>query len=47
MNTHLYEHTYTHLTPMSISERLSRLDLDIHKIVHQERLIVDGDVTSH
>jgi hypothetical protein len=47
MNTHPYEHTYTHPTPMSTSERLSRLDLEIHKIIYQERLAVDGDVTSH
>jgi hypothetical protein len=32
---------------MSASERLSRLDLEIHKVGHQERLTVDGDITSH
>jgi hypothetical protein len=46
MSTHPYEHTYAHPTPM-VSERLSRLDLEIHEIGHQERLAVDGDVASH
>jgi hypothetical protein len=36
-----------HSTLMSTFERLSRLDLKIHKIGHQERLTIDGDVTSH
>jgi hypothetical protein len=44
---HIYEHTYAHLTPMINSERLSQLDLKIHKIGHQEHIAVDGDVTSH
>jgi hypothetical protein len=42
---HPYEHTHTHPTTMSTSERLNRLDLEIHKIGHQERLTVDGDVS--
>jgi hypothetical protein len=46
-STDLYEHTHAYPTPMSTSERLSRLDLKIHKVSHQERLTVDGDVTSH
>jgi hypothetical protein len=29
------------------SERLSRLDLEIYEIGHQERLAVDGNVASH
>jgi hypothetical protein len=32
---------------MNTSERLSRLNLEIHKAGHQECLVVDGDVTSH
>jgi hypothetical protein len=47
MSTHPYEHTHAHPTSMSIFERLSRLDLEIHKVGHQERITVDGDVASH
>jgi hypothetical protein len=47
MSTHLYKYTHVYLIPMSISEKLSRLDLDIHEVSHQERLVVDGDVASH
>jgi hypothetical protein len=47
MNTHLYEYTHTHHTSMSTSERLSRLDLKIHEVGHQERLAVDEDVIPH
>jgi hypothetical protein len=47
MSTHSYEHTYAHPTFMSTSERLSRLDLEIYEVGHQERLAVDGDVVSH
>jgi hypothetical protein len=47
MSTHPYEHTHAHPTSMSTSERLSRLDLEIYEVGHQERLTVDGDVTSH
>jgi hypothetical protein len=32
---------------MSISERLSQLDLEIHKVGHQERIVVDEDIASH
>jgi hypothetical protein len=46
-STYPYEHTHTHPTSMSTSERLSRLDLEIHKVGHQERLAADGDVASH
>jgi hypothetical protein len=42
--THPYEYMYVHPTPMSTSESLSRLDLEIHEVDHQERLIIDGDV---
>jgi hypothetical protein len=34
--THPYEHTDAHSTIMSISEKLSRLDLEIHEVGHQE-----------
>jgi hypothetical protein len=47
MSTHLYEHIYAHPTSMSTSERLSRLDLEIHEVDHQEHLAIDGDVASH
>jgi hypothetical protein len=47
MSNHSYEYTHTHLTPMSTSERLSRLDLEIHEVGHKERLAVDGDVVSY
>jgi hypothetical protein len=47
MTTYLYEYMYVHPIFMSTSERLDRLDLEIHKIGHQERLAVDGDGTSH
>jgi hypothetical protein len=47
MSTHLYEYTHTHFIPMSTPERLSRLDLDIYEVGHQEHLALDGDVTSH
>jgi hypothetical protein len=42
MNT---QHTYTHPTLMDTFKRLSRLDVEIHKVDHQERLTVDGDIT--
>jgi hypothetical protein len=47
MATHHYEHMYAHSTPMSTSKRLSRLNLDIHEVDHQECLTVDRDITSH
>jgi hypothetical protein len=47
MNTHPYKYTYIYHTLMSISEKLSRLDLEIHEVGHQERLAVDEDVISH
>jgi hypothetical protein len=33
MSTHLYKYVYTHLNYMSTSERLSWLDLEIHKVI--------------
>jgi hypothetical protein len=47
MSTHLYERMHAHPTPMSIFERLSWLDLEIHEVSHQERLTVVRDVISH
>jgi hypothetical protein len=32
---------------MNTSERLNRLDFEIHEVGHQERLTVDRDVASH
>jgi hypothetical protein len=31
-NTHPYEYIYAYPTPMSTSERLGRLDLEIHEV---------------
>jgi hypothetical protein len=47
MSTHSYEHTHIHFTPMSTSKRLSRLDLEIYEVGHQECIVVDGDVVSY
>jgi hypothetical protein len=47
ISIHSYEHMYVHPTPMSISERLSRFDLEIHEVGHQECFTVDRKVTSH
>jgi hypothetical protein len=46
MSTHLYEYTHTHHTLMSTSRRLSRFDLEIHKIDHQKCIAVNGNVTT-
>jgi hypothetical protein len=45
--THPYEYMHGHSIHMSTSERLSRLDLEIHEVGHQERLAVDENVASH
>jgi hypothetical protein len=42
-----YKHTHAHFTSMSISERLSQLDLEIHEVDHQECLTVDENALSH
>jgi hypothetical protein len=34
MSTHIYKHMHVHPTPMSISEWLSRIDLEIHEVGH-------------
>jgi hypothetical protein len=47
MSTQLYKNTYTHHTSMSTSETLSQFNLEIHELGHQERLTVDGYVSSH
>jgi hypothetical protein len=41
MIIYLYKYMQTHSTPMSILERLSRFDLEIYKVGHQEHLAVD------
>jgi hypothetical protein len=43
-----YEHMHVHPTPMSTFEILmSRLDLEIHEVGHQECFAVNRDVVSH
>jgi hypothetical protein len=44
MCTYLYKYIHAHTTLMNIFERLSRLDLEIHEVGYQERLIIDGDI---
>jgi hypothetical protein len=39
MSTYFYE--YTQPTSISIFERLNQLDLEIHRVDHQEYLVVD------
>jgi hypothetical protein len=46
MSTHPYKHTYAHPTRISTSEKLSRHDLEIYEVDHQERLAIDGDIAS-
>jgi hypothetical protein len=38
---------HAHPTLMSTFKRLSRLDLEIYEVGHQERIAVDGDVASY
>jgi hypothetical protein len=38
---------YTHIIPMSTSERLNWLDLKIYEVGHQKYLTVDRDVDSY
>jgi hypothetical protein len=47
MIIHLFERTYAHPTLMSTFERLSRFNLEIHEVGHQERIVVDDDIISH
>jgi hypothetical protein len=47
MITHSYEYIYVYHIYMSISERLRRLDFEIHEVGHQERFTVDGDIVFH
>jgi hypothetical protein len=42
-----YEYTYAHSTPMSTFERLNWLDLEIHEVSNQERLVVDEYIVYH
>jgi hypothetical protein len=41
MSTYPYEYTHAHPTLMSTSEKLSRFDLKIHEVGHQDRITVD------
>jgi hypothetical protein len=47
MITHSYEYTHAHPILMSTSERLSRFNLEIYEVGHQECLTVDRDVAFH
>jgi hypothetical protein len=47
MITYLYKHIHAHPTYMSISERLSRSDLEIYEVGHQKHIAVDRDVASN
>jgi hypothetical protein len=47
MSIHPYEYMHAHSITMSTSERLNRLDLEIHEVGHQDRLAIDGDVASN
>jgi hypothetical protein len=47
MSTHPYEHMYAHPTLINTSKRLSRLDLEIYEVGHQDYFIIDRDVASH
>jgi hypothetical protein len=47
MSIHPYKYTHTYPTPMSTFKRLNQFDLKINEVDHQERITVDGDVTSH
>jgi hypothetical protein len=41
MIIHPYKYIHLHSTSMSTSKKLSRLELEIHKVGHQERIAVD------
>jgi hypothetical protein len=47
MNIHLYEYTHIHSTSMNTFKRLSRFDIEIHKVSYSEYLAIDDDVASH
>jgi hypothetical protein len=47
MSTHFYESIHVYHIPMSTFERLSQLDLEIHKFGHRECIVIDGDVASY
>jgi hypothetical protein len=42
MSIHPYEYIRIYLITMNISERLSRLDLEIYEVNHQKYITVDG-----
>jgi hypothetical protein len=39
--------TRAHSIPISTSKKLSRLDLEIYEINHQECLVIDEDIISY
>jgi hypothetical protein len=47
MIIHHYEYIYVHFTPMTTSEKLSQINLEIYKVDHQKRLTVNGNITFH
>jgi hypothetical protein len=47
MITYPYKYTYVYSSSINTFERLSQLDLEIHKVSHQKRSVVDGDIVSH
>jgi hypothetical protein len=47
MIIHLYEYMYAHSISISTFKRLSRFDLEIHKVGHQEHIAIDNDIGSH
>jgi hypothetical protein len=38
---------YIYLIYINTSERLSQLNLEIHKVDHQKHLTINRDITSH
>jgi hypothetical protein len=47
ISTYLYKYTHAHPTHMSTFKRLSRLDIEIHEVGHQEHITVDRNVVSY
>jgi hypothetical protein len=45
--THSYKYMHAHPTSTSTSERLSRLDLEIHEVGHQEHIVPTERIISH
>jgi hypothetical protein len=47
MITYIYKYMHAYLIYMNTSERLSRFNLKIYEVGHQERLTVDRNVAFH